>query len=76
MESDDPSDGEQTGALLMQRSQRVGGVCDGCHSTSQRLDVLFRLNTEGVQLEPVETAKSGAVFMVGGLTGDWQSTDC
>ena len=47
--------------------------CDGCHSTSQCLNVLFSLNAEGIQLEPGETGKSGALFIVGGLTADWAS---
>lgn len=48
---------------------------DGCHSTSQYLNVLFSLNTEGIQREPSEMGKSGAVFMVGGLTFHWQTAD-
>lgn len=59
-------------AFLMQNRY----FSDGCHSTSQYLNVLFSLNTEGIQLEPSEMGKSGAVFMVGGLTFHWQSTDC
>lgn len=54
----------------------MGDFCDDCHSTSQFLNVLFSLNTEGIQLELGETGKSGALFMAGGLTFDWQSTDC
>lgn len=54
----------------------MGDFCDGCHSTSQCLNVLFSLNTEGIQLEPGETGKSGAFFTVGGLTADWQRAHC
>lgn len=71
--------GEQTMVvltLLMQSSQTVGDFCDGCHSTSQYLNILFNLNKEGIQLEPGETGKSGVLFMVGGLNAVWQSTDC
>lgn len=53
----------------------MGEFSDGCHSTTQRSNVLFSRNTEGIQLEPVETGKSGALFMAGGLTADWQNAD-